>query len=79
MCVNSQGKNMSHTVNELENSCVKMKTLWKATGMKCFLLRCLALLLKQVLQNIICKNDESWIIPFYQPDLSWVYLNKSHV
>lgn len=50
---------MSHTGNELENSYVKIKSLWNATGMKCFLLKCLAVLLKQGLQNIICKNDES--------------------
>lgn len=50
---------MSHTVNELENSCIKIKTLWNATGMKCFLLKCLTVLLKQGLQNIIGKNYES--------------------
>jgi len=53
------GKILSHKGSEPENSHVKIKSLLHALGMKCFLLKYLAVFLKQELKNIIWKNKES--------------------
>ena len=53
------GKILSRKGNELANNCVKIKSLLHAIGMKCFLLKCLAVFLKQALKNIICKKEKS--------------------
>lgn len=72
---------MSHKGNELVNNHVKIKSLLHAVGMKCFLVTCLAVFLKQELKRIICKNkSEAWSITEHSflPNRSdCVYLSKS--